>query len=128
MSSTDLTDTDRRAIREARLPAWARRELDTLRRALAARDRELAALSGEAGTEDTDTRVGVRGTLEHRPLPRGASIRYSLPVPDGARATHDAYYVDVATGEDGLVAVYASHRLLIEPRGANCCYLLVRDH
>lgn len=101
-----------------KLPRWAQWELEKLRNNLAAAQRELAAMRGEAPAASPV----ILNTIMQKDvlLPDHASIRFGLPdLP--VRYGRDRW-VEVSL-QNEAVRVYASHYLVIRPAGSNVAIL-----
>lgn len=94
---------------ESKLPAWAQRELDTLRNEIERQANANAVLRRDVGETD----VFVTGWPDNQPLPRHSHIRFQV----GADRFE---YIEVRSDGDGSVEVRCGDGgLSVQPRAAN---------
>jgi hypothetical protein len=87
-----------------KLPKWAQREIEQLRRTVALLDGQLAGLTG---SKETSITVEMPGALHHRTfLPDGAHIRFWLP--------GDVDYIDVSR-HGGAIEIVGSDSIYVTP-------------
>lgn len=61
-----------------RLPKWAQKKIVNLQRALADKEREIAALTGETPADAAYVLVGANTSNDSMPFPRGTEVEFVL--------------------------------------------------
>jgi hypothetical protein len=105
-----ISDTGAQADREARLPVWARRELQQLRQSLQEAE---TALSGTL--QEGDGYANPYGEFPRPVVEKGGTVRFPL---DGRPIRETLDWIDVRL-RDGELEIMGAVTLLVRPQASN---------